>query len=409
MVAAAFCSQILHSSMLFFAQGLYLVEWERAFGWSRGSISIAFSMIRVESGILGPIQGWLIDRFGPRPVMLAGNLCFATGFFVLSQVNNLWQLYIAFAFLAIGTGLAGFLTVTTAVAQWFQRMRTRAMSFTSVGFAAGAIVVPIIGWSIVTQGWRETAFFSGVAVLLIGVPAALLFRRRPEDYGLLPDGDQAATAAPGEEPDTSQGKQPNADGDFTVRQALRTPAFWFVTLGHGTALLVVATIPVHLTPHLVDENNWSTAAVALVFPGLMVMQITGQLSGGVLGDLYSKRLIAAFAMLGHSSAMIILAFSAHPVAVAAALVLHGLGWGARGPLMMSIRAEYFGRRNLGMIAGWSNTITMTGSIIGPIVAGVMYDAFGSYTVPFLTIGLATGASTVFFIMARKPRTPELTS
>ncbi|MEX2431284.1 MAG: MFS transporter [Dehalococcoidia bacterium] len=403
-VAAAFCIQILHSSTLFLAQGLYLVEWERAFGWSRGSISWAFAMIRVESGILGPIQGWMIDRFGPRPVMMSGAISFGLGFFILSQVDVLWQLYVAFVFLAIGTGLAGFLTVTTAIANWFMRKRARAMSVTSVGFASGAMLLPIIGWSIANLGWRETAFLSGIAVLVVGVPASMFFRRRPEEYGMRPDGDpppEALANGGGGKPQAAM-----AEADFTVREALRDRAFWLVTLGHGTALLVVATMPVHLVPYLQDESGWSLTALAFVFPALMVMQITGQIGGGILGDRYSKRLIAAIAMFGHGSAMIILAFSAQPAAVAAAIALHGLAWGARGPLMMAIRADYFGRSSLGMIAGWSNTITMGGSIVGPILAGTMYDSFGSYQVPFLTIGMITTVSTVFFMMARKPPAPK---
>ena len=398
-VAAAFCSQILHSSMLFLSQGLYLTEWERAFGWSRGSVSVAFSLIRVESGVLGPIQGWMIDRFGPRPVMLAGTLSFAAGFFILSAIQQLWHVYIAFIFLAIGTGLAGFLTVNTAIAHWFVRKRTRAMSMTSVGFASGGIIVPLIGWSIAQFGWRETLVFSGIAVLLIGVPASLMFRRRPEDYGLQPDGD-----APVE---TADGKQRiSEDADFTVREAMRDRSFWFITLGHGMALLVVTTIPVHLTPYLVDDSGWSITAAAFVFTGIMVMQITGQIGGGILGDLFSKRIVAGIAMFGHSGAMILLAFTAAPWAVAAAVVMHGLGWGSRGPLMMAIRADYFGRRNLGSIAGWSNVLTMAGSLIGPILAGVLYDALGSYQVPFLIIGIATGVSALFFLAARKPPVPQ---
>jgi MFS family permease len=137
----------------------------------------------------------------------------------------------------------------------------------------------------------------------------------------------------------------------------------------------------------------------------MVMQITGQAIGGILGDLYSKRLVAAVAMFGHGGAFILLAYSASVPFVIAAVVLHGLAWGSRGPLMMAIRADYFGRRNLGMIAGWSNGITLTGSVIGPVYAGVMYDRTGSYTTAFWTLGVATILSTVFFLAARKPAPP----
>jgi MFS family permease len=137
----------------------------------------------------------------------------------------------------------------------------------------------------------------------------------------------------------------------------------------------------------------------------MVMQLSGQFIGGVLGDLYSKRFVASVAMFGHGGAFIILAFSSSVPAVAAAIVLHGVAWGSRGPLMMAIRADYFGRRNLGMIAGWSNGITITGSVIGPLYAGILFDIQGDYNFAFFTLGVATILSTVFFIFARKPPPP----
>jgi MFS family permease len=137
----------------------------------------------------------------------------------------------------------------------------------------------------------------------------------------------------------------------------------------------------------------------------MVMQIIGQVGGGIFGDLYSRRMVAAAAMLGHGAAFIILAFSAAPLAVGVSVALHGISWGARGPQMMAIRADYFGRRNLGLIAGWSNAITVIGSVIGPVYAGVMFDWQGDYTVAFWTIGLATAFSTVLFLAARKPPPP----
>ena len=195
------------------------------------------------------------------------------------------------------------------------------------------------------------------------------------------------------------------DSDFTVREAMRDRAFWFVALGHGTALLVTSTVPVHLVPYLIDENSWSLAATSLVFPGIMVMQLTGQLAGGILGDLYSKRAVATVAMFGHGGAFLVLAFSASVPAVTAAIVLHGLAWGSRGPLMMAIRADYFGRRNLGQIAGWSNAITIMGSVIGPLYAGILFDVTGTYTLALWTLGVATILSSAFFIAARTPPPP----
>jgi MFS family permease len=405
LVSSAFFIQILHSSLLFLSQGAYLLELQSAFGWSRSSLSAAFSMLRLESGLLGPLQGWMIDRFGPRPVMRIGATLFGVGFIGLGQIQSLWHFYLALAVIAIGSSLGGFLTIHTAIAHWFNRKRARAMSISSAGFASGAMVAPLVAWSMVEFGWRSTAVISGFLILAIGIPGAQFFKRSPEHYGLLPDGD-VPEGAPALDDDGQLRHVVVGDpGDFTVKEAMRDRSFWYIAIGHGTALLVTATVPVHLVPYLVDQNGWSLAATSFVFPAIMVMQILGQMIGGVLGDLYSKRLVASVAMFGHGFAFIILAFDSSVTAVAAAVVLHGLAWGSRGPLMMAIRADYFGRRNLGMIAGWSNGITIAGSVIGPLYAGILYDAQGEYNFSFWTLGVATILSTFFFIAARKPPPP----
>jgi MFS family permease len=400
MVAAAGLSQVLHASLLFLSQGLYLVELETTFRWSRGTISWAFGLIRIETGLLGPIQGWLVDRFGPRPVMWAGTLLFGGGFILLAQIQTLWQLFAVLGLIALGSSLAGFLTIHTALARWFVRRRTRALSLTSVGWAAGGLVAPLVGWSIAVHGWRDTAVVSGLLILLVGLPTAQLFRRRPEDHGLHPDG--AAEPRASERRPQAPAPGTPADADFTLRAALRHRAFWYIALGHGTALLVVGTVPTHLVPHLAERNGWDPAVASLIFPGIMVAQIVGQIGGGILADLHSKRLVAAAAMVGHGGALVLMALTTTVAAVVVAVALHGLAWGARGPLMIAIRADYFGTRNLGVIAGWSSVITMAGSLLGPVYAGMMHDALGDYVTAFWTLGATTIVGAVFFLAARPP-------
>ena len=400
-VIAAFFNQAMHSSMLFLSQGLYVVQFEQTFAWSRGAISGAVGLLRIETGLLGPLQGWMVDRFGPRPVMLLGTVFFGGGLILLGQIQELWHLFVAFTIIAVGTSMAGFLTVNTAIAHWFVRRRTRAMSFTSIGSACGAILVPVIAWSIITFGWRETVVATGIVATVAGIPVSMVFRRSPQEMGLHPDGDTAEQIA---ERAAAQGTV-GTDYDFTVREAMRDRAFWLISIGHGWALLVVGTVPVHVVPHLVEQNDWTVAQASIILPGLMAAQIVGQVSGGILGDMYSKRLLAAAAMLGHGAGMAVLAFSTSVPAITLAIALHGVAWGMRGPLMMAIRADYFGLRSLGQIAGWSNIITAGGSIIGPVYAGIMYDRQGSYDLAFLTLGAITAAGALIFILARRPPRP----
>ena len=303
MVIAAFFSQIMHGGLLFLSQGLYVVQFEQTFAWSRGAISWAFGLLRIETGLLGPIQGWMLDKYGSRPIMRMGTLLFGGGLILLGQIQELWHLFAVLTIIAMGTSLAGFLTVNTALAHWFVKKRARAMSVTSIGFAAGALLSPIVAWSITEFGWRDTAMFSGIAAIIVGIPASHVFKRRPEDIGLQPDGIEPVIGA-----QDSKANTPGEDTDLTVRQAVRDRSFWLISIGHGGALLVVGTIAVHLIPHLVEQNNWDVAQAALVFPGLMVAQITGQISGGIIGDLYSKRFVAAGAMIGHGLGIFLIAF-----------------------------------------------------------------------------------------------------
>ena len=402
MVAGAFCNQIMQSSLLFLSQGFYLVQFESTFGWSRGAVSWAFGLLRIETGLLGPVQGWMLDRFGPRPVMRLGTLLFGSGFILLGLIQDLWHLFAAITIIAIGTSLASFLTINTAIAHWFVRKRARAMSVTSIGFASGAVVAPVIAWSITTFGWRETAIFSGILSVCIGLPVAQLFRRNPRELGLNPDGDNDEDAAR----HAAARRAAGTDYDFTLREAIRDRSFWLVSSGHGLALLVVATMPLHLVPHLVENNDWDLAQTALLFPGLMVAQIVGQVTGGFMGDRYSKRMLAGLAMFGHGAGIGLLALSTSLPAVVAAIALHGVAWGMRGPLMMALRADYFGLRQLGKIAGWSNTITAGGSIIGPVYAGIMYDAQGDYVFAFLSLGAVAIAGSLTFFLARRPPLPQ---
>ncbi len=161
------------------------------FGWSRTQLAGAFSLSRAESGLLGPIQGWLIEKFGPRAVIRLGVLMLGTGFMLFSRIDSVLSYYLTFALMAIGSSLATYLTVSSTVVNWFIKRRALAIGLTLSGFGFGGLLVPVVAWSLLTFGWRPTAFYSGVVIILIGMPIAQIMRRTPEHYGYLPDGEVA--------------------------------------------------------------------------------------------------------------------------------------------------------------------------------------------------------------------------
>lgn len=384
--------------------GAYLLEVQDEFGWSKAAISGAFSVSFVLSGLIAPGQGWLIDRFGTRFVMRIGVLMLGVAFILFSRVDSLWLFWAAVLLIGVGTNLAGFITLNTAVANWFVRKRARALGLASTGLGIGGIVAPAVTWSLVTYGWRPTALVTGIVVMLVAFPLSQLLRGQPSDYGLLPDGlsPTEAEALPEPMPTTV------TTVDFTVGEAMRDRSFWFVSAGHGMALLSVFVVIVHLVPHLVEERGWSETSAQWMFGVVSVASILGQVGGGFLGDRFSKANISAACMGGHFVALMMLAFGGGLLIVPAAII-HGLAWGVRGPLMMAIRADFYGMRNFGTIMGYSTVIIMIGPLIGPWFGGAMNDRFGTYTEAFAIIGIATGLSAAFFLLARKPPLPQRTS
>lgn len=382
--------------------GAYLLQVQDEFGWSKLAISTAFSVSHVISGLIAPGQGWMIDRFGSRVVMRAGVSMLGIAFIMLSLVNNLWLFYAIVLMVGLGTNLAGFITLNTAVANWFIRKRALALGLSSTGIGIGGLLAPLVTWSLVTNGWRPTAFWTGVAVMLIALPLSQLLRQRPQDYGMLPDG-----AKPRLEGDSAQALPKTATPiDFTVAEAMRDRSFWLVSVGHGMALVSVFAVMVHLVPLLVEGHGWSETSAQAMFAVVSTSSLIGQVGGGFLGDRFSKTRLSAACMIGHGIALLMMATADSAIVIAAAAMLHGLSWGVRGPLMMAIRADFYGMRNFGTIMGYSTAIIMVGPLIGPALAGGLNDYFGGYTEAFALLGIMTAVSTLFFLLARKPPLPK---
>jgi MFS family permease len=262
----------------------------------------------------------------------------------------------------------------------------------------------LIALSLEEFGWRPTAFASGVLVILIGLPLVQLLRARPEDQGEVVDGERPA---PSRHAASIVGASNAEEGpDFSLREAMRTPAFWLISLGHGSALLVVSAVSVHVISHLKEDLGYSVGAASLVVTLMTVFQIAGMLVGGFLGDRFDKRLIAVAGMAMHTLGLLLVAYAFMLPMVIGFSVLHGIAWGMRGPLMQAIRADYFGRRAFGLIMGVSSLIIMFGQIAGPLVAGSLADATGSYEAGFTVLAVLTGLGSAFFFLAKKPPLPD---
>ena len=401
MVAAGSSLQFLQSGLMTQSFGAYLAVLQAERGWSKTALSGAAALQQMESAILGPVLGWFIDRFGPQGMIRAGIVLFGVGLMLLSFTESLVSFYAAFLVIALGSSMCGFFPLNVALIHWFERWRARALSSLSLGLALGGISVPLIAWSLQAFGWHATAFASGVIAIMVGLPLAMVFRRRPEDHGEVADG-IVKTESPGKNVSL---EKPDARHDFTAREALRTPAFWLLSLGHAFALLVVHAVSVHAIAHMHQGLGYSVGEASLVYTLQTVCQIGGVLVGWAIGDRYQKRLICAACMLAHMLGLLLLTYAIALPMVLAFAVLHGAAWGLRGPFMQALRADYFGRRAIGMILGLSYLIIVIGQVGGPMIAGILADATGDYRAGFTILALLAGVGSLFFFFARKPRRP----
>jgi len=393
-VAACFGVQWLAALTWMHSYGAYALAMQEEFGWKMTIISLAFALTRLESGLLGPLQGWLVDRFGPRPILTVGTVIFGLGFFCFSQVNSLTTYFISFILIALGSSLGGFATLMVSLVNWFDKHRSKAIAWSQIGFSTGGLCVPLVIIGLETWGWRNMAIFSGCLVLFIAGPLVQLVRHRPEEIGEVPDGMKL-----------------NAEGDpqyveqksFTWREAVRTPSFWLISSGHGLALFTVSSMLMHLIPHLTRNLGYSTLNAGYVFGAMTGVQLIGLFIGGYLGDRFNKRFLCAACMVAHCAGLFMVTFATDIWWLLAFVVLHGLGWGIRGPLMVGLRADYFGPKSFGTIMGISSLIVMIGMTGGPIICGVLWDLYGNYELAFSIMALLSLVGSLCFLAATPPK------
>ena len=395
MVLAAAGIQLLSGLLLMHSFGAYAVEMQRHFGWSKTLVAGAFALTRVESGLLGPLQGWLVDRFGPRLILRIGLAAFAGGFLLFAFADSILTFYLSWAVIAVGSGLGGFATLTVAIVNWFDRHRAKAVAVSQLGFSLGGLGVPIVFLSLELFGWRWTAGISALVVLLVGLPLVELVHHRPNAKGEVPDG-----AA---EPHPAARVRPRTDDrDLTPREAMRTSAFWLISAGHALALLTVSATMAHLVTHLTESLRFTLLEAGFIVTLLTACQMTGQLVGGWLGDHYDKRLVCVACMLAHGIGFCSLAFASNQAMVVSFAVLYGFSWGVRGPLMVALRADYFGAASFGTIMGFSSLVAMFGMAFGSVFAGAMADVFGDFVLGFAVLGAGSALGAVLFGAAKRP-------
>ena len=299
---------MLMSTTVFQGVGTFFVALERTFGWNRTTLSGAFALSRAEGALLGPLEGFLVDRLGTRRMVIVGYLVMGLGFIFYSQIQTVWHFYVAYIAISLGSGVGGWIAFVTLINNWFSRRRALAMSIAVSGIQLGGFLVPLMAWGIESHGFRMTALGIGIVLIVVAVPASRFIRNLPEDVGDLPDGAPAPRAGSAS---ASSTQADSADvPDMTPRQALKTVSFWVIAVARLTSVVSIVSLSVHLVPKLTDSGISLITANFVVTLYTFVAFLTGFLAG-YLADRSSKVIVLFVCMLLQALAMGILTFHRH--------------------------------------------------------------------------------------------------
>ena len=392
--AAAFAHAV-STGLAYFGLSAYFPSFEREFGWSRTAISGAFSMARVESGLLGPAEGYMTNRLGPKRVMYLGIVICALGFLGMSLVNTLPMLYVTIVVgIVLGSSVGFYIPVSVVVATLFRARRSLAFGIFRMGPGLSGLLVPVVGFMIVWWGWRAASVASAVIIVVMGWPLARAIGNAYERDAGLPD-----TPAP-----RPGMKAPAAEISLTLKQTLRTRSFWFLAAVMGLRQMVTEGISVHLVVLLVDRG-WGQGVASGLLGISAIIGVPSRLAFGWMGDFIDKRKLM-IGLLGALSASV-LAMGATDSSnwFMAGLVVYSLCYGGLASLQEPIRADYFGIRHFASIQGFSRMFVTVGSVMGPVSAGFFYDLTHSYTVPLTIFACSAFTSTVLMFWTTAPAKP----
>ena len=247
-VAAATLASTIQSTVFNVGAQALVLPLIREFDTTRTAMSFAFSLRRLEGGLTGPIEGYLIHWIGPRRYMMGGWVIFGVGLISVGLSQNIYQFYAAFLLVTLGQSIAGFPPIVTVLINWFDRWRGRAIAIYQMGGSFGALFVPVLAWSILNVGWRETMIAAGIITMLMGVPLASMMRSQPEDYGYLPDGDPPRStdaSSEGAKDGETAKVSPGDVTESTVAQILRSRSFWYLGLAHSAGITAWGALQVH--------------------------------------------------------------------------------------------------------------------------------------------------------------------
>ncbi len=387
-LAALSWGQVTSWGILYYGFSVFVAPMERELGWSRAALTGAFSLALLCSGIAGPFVGRWVDRHGPRALMTGGSIGAAALLLAWAGVRNEALFFAIFVGLGLAMAATFYEPAFATIATWFVRRRSRALTIiTFIGGFASVIYIPLISRLVTTYGWRAALLALAVILAVLTIPPhALILRHRPEDLGLVPDG-QAVPA-------TAGGATAPEEVSVAARDAFRSRSFRWLTIGFCLALFANVAVTVHLIPYLTDHGF--TPGFAAGAAGLVgTLALPGRLIFTPLGNWVPRRFVAGGIFATQALGIVVLVLTGSTVGVAVFVILFGIGFGAITPARAALVAELYGRAHYGSISGVLAFFVTGARALAPVTIGLLYGWFGRYEPVFWIVIvvalLATGA------------------
>lgn len=385
-------------------------------GFNRAVTSVASSISRFEGGLESPITGWITDRWGARWVIISGTFLIMLALLLMRFVHSLWSFYLIWGFiLSVGCNISLSIPLDATISNWFVKKRGKALSIKWVfSGLSGVAVMPLIAWMTATYDWRTACTVGGIVTGVVGLPIAifLIKSRRPEYYGLLPDGARIAEEVQANRDEmVERGVQYAAEVkevEFTLRQAMKTRAFWLLLLSQSIPALAGPVMNIHCIPFLTDIGIDPVKAAAI-----MAMMIFFSLPTRFIGGWIADRISISHTRFVTTTSYFlqgfgVLLFLLHPTLTVVYIwfILFGLGQGLAFTVGSFMRARFFGRKAFGSIQGVSAMLMTPIGVVAPVYAGWIYDTTGSYEIAFIQLAALLGVSVILSVFLLPPRPPE---
>jgi MFS family permease len=405
LVAATFMFMLLSYGCGSFVFSLFVNPLQSSFAWGRGHIMVGFTIFFVVQGLVSPLVGRLVDRHGPRRVIPLGALVMGLGFVLVSRTGSLLLFYASYVIIGIGSAGMGIVPCSAVVSNWFKRKRGIALGVMSAGLGAGGLVMaPIMAQLLDSFDWRTAYLAMAIIIWVVSIPLSLaLIRSKPSELGLHPDGDESGS----EGMPSSASTDSDAQG-LSLRHASKTAAIWLI----GISFFVSGfsnTGALHAPVPFLEDIGFPTATAAAALGALGLGSAAGKIFFGWLCDHISPKRASAIGLTLQLGGILVLltirADSSQALIWAYALLL-GFGVGSWLPTMSMLISRTFGLAYYGSVFGVIAFLESAGTAVGPLFAGLMYDATGTYYYAFVTFALLYAVAIPAILLVKRPAPAE---